>query len=68
MSISWAMPGSRLPADSAEGAMAALKNSKAFQEHQGLLSYQAGASLVAPHASFGEVHVYSEGLPASLDD
>ena len=58
----------RLPAASVEGVMAALKNSQAFREHQGLLSYQAGASLVAPHSSFSEVHVYSDGLPASLDD
>ncbi|MBI5242933.1 MAG: hypothetical protein HY922_04510 [Elusimicrobia bacterium] len=57
----------RCPGDSIEAVMNALKNSKAFQEHKGLLSFQAGASLVAPHAGFQEAHVYSEGLPASID-
>ena len=58
----------RFPADSVEAVMGALKNSKALREHRGMLSFQAGASLVAPHAGFREVHVYSEGLPASIDD
>lgn len=58
----------RCPADSAENVMKALRDSKTFHEHKGLLSFQAGASLVAPHARFQEVHVYSDGLPASIDD
>jgi hypothetical protein len=58
----------RCPADSVEGVMKALKDSKALRECEGLLSFQAGASLVAPHARFQEVHVYSDGLPASVAD
>ncbi|MFA6093771.1 MAG: helix-turn-helix domain-containing protein [Elusimicrobiota bacterium] len=58
----------RLPVDSVEAVMKALKNSRCLREHKGLLSFQAGASLVAPHASFSEVHVYSEGLPSCLDE
>ena len=55
-----------LPADSSEAVMKALKSADCLRKHKGLLSFQAGASLVAPHASFREVHVYSEGLPAGL--
>ncbi len=58
----------RCPADNVDAVMKALKVSKAFQKHKGLLSFQAGASLVAPHARFQEVHVYSDGLPASIED
>lgn len=58
----------RCPADSAEDVMKALKDSESFRKHGGLFSNQAGASLVAPHARFHEVHVYSERLPASIED
>lgn len=57
----------RCPADSAADVMKSLKNSQSLQDHKGLLSFQAGASLVAPHARFQEVHVYSDGLPASIE-
>lgn len=58
----------RCSADSVENVMKALKDSKVLAECKGLLSSQAGASLVAPHARFQEVHVYSNGLPASITD
>ena len=58
----------RLPADSVEAVMKAVKSSRCMRAHAGLFSSQAGASLIAPHASFREVHVYSEGLPASIDE
>jgi hypothetical protein len=58
----------RLPADSVDAVMKAVRDSRCVREHAGLFSSQAGASLIAPHASFREVHVYCEGLPASLDD
>lgn len=58
----------RLPAGSVEDVMKALKKSGSLREHKGLLSFQAGASLAAPYARFNEVHVYSDGLPASIGD
>lgn len=58
----------RLPADSVGSVMKAVRDSRCLRDHAALFSSQAGASLIAPHASFREVHVYSDGLPASLDD
>lgn len=56
-----------LPANVPQAVMEKIKGCKALKEFNWLLSFHAGASILAPYASYREVHVYSEGLPASVD-